>query len=80
MKLALLSVAVVLAGCSTTFGGPDRDVTISVPAITIEAGPGDSGRVYLRRHYVERGVRYCEYSNGRTYQRHWRYDCPRYHY
>lgn len=77
MKTYLLIASALLAGCSSTFDLPGRDdLTISIPAVTIETRPEYQNRVHLRRHWVERGRRYCEYSNGVVHQRHYRYDCP----
>lgn len=76
MKLVLLAAVVALAGCSTTFGSPGHDVTVTVPAVEIGVRPEYQGRTHLRRHWVERGTRYCEYTDGKVYQRHYRYDCP----
>ena len=76
MKLVLLALFAALAGCSTTFGGPDRDVTVTIPAVEIGVRPEYANRTHLRRHWVERGTRYCEYSDGKVFQRHYRYECP----
>jgi len=77
MKYFVLALMVLLAGCSTRLNLPgDSDLQISIPAVTIETRPEYQNRVHLRRHWVERGTRYCEYSNGYVSRRHYRYECP----
>lgn len=75
MKIASILVAAVLAGCAVST--PDGDVTITVPAIDIDVRPEYRSRVHLTREWVERGVRYCRYSNGDIVTMHWRRECPR---
>ena len=80
MRLALLALSVVMAGCSASFGRGGSDVDIDIPEVRISIGQDEHrGRVHLQRHWVQRGTRYCQYSNGQTYQRHWRYECPRFY-
>jgi hypothetical protein len=77
MKYLVLALMVLLAGCAARINLPGpNDLEISIPAVTVETRPEYQNRTHLRRHWVERGTRYCEYSNGAVYQRHYRYDCP----
>jgi len=77
MKYIVLAIMVLLAGCAARVNLPGpNDLEISIPAVTIETRPEYQGRIHLRRHWVERGTRYCEYSNGAVHRRHYRYDCP----
>jgi hypothetical protein len=77
MKIVLLALATLLAGCAARLNLPGpNDLEISIPAVTIESRPEYQNRIHLRRHWVERGTRYCEYSNGAVHRRHYRYDCP----
>ena len=73
--LAMAAVAII-AGCAVTT--PDGDITVTIPAIDIDVRPEHRGRVHLTREWVERGVRYCRYSDGQVTRRRWRDgDCPR---
>jgi hypothetical protein len=74
-KLLILAVAVLLGGCA--FRTPDHDVSISVPAIDIDVTPEYRNRVHLNREWVDRGTRYCRYSDGRVTRHHWRDVCAR---
>jgi hypothetical protein len=73
----MIATAAAATGCATRIGLPGpNDLEITIPAVTIESRPEYQGRTHLRRHWVERGTRYCEYTDGKVYQRHYRYDCP----
>jgi outer membrane biogenesis lipoprotein LolB len=72
--LALLAAA-ALAGCAVKT--LDGDLTVTIPAIDIDVRPEHRSRVHLTREWVERGTRYCRYSNGYVAQHHWRQECPR---
>lgn len=74
MKAAIV-LAAMLAGCAVST--PDGDVTITIPAIDIDVRPEHRSRIHLTREWVERGTRYCRYSNGYVDRMHWRRDCPR---
>jgi outer membrane biogenesis lipoprotein LolB len=72
--LAMAAVAII-AGCAVTT--PDGDITVTIPAIDIDVRPEHRNRVHLTREWVERGVRYCRYSNGYVDRHHWRQECAR---
>ena len=75
MKLALAIIAAALSGCAVST--PDGDLTITIPAIDIDVQPEYRHRTHLTREWVDRGVRYCRYSNGEVTRLHWRAECPR---
>lgn len=76
MKTFLAMVAIaIIAGCAVTT--PDGDVTVTIPVIDIDVRPEHRSRIHLTREWVERGVRYCQYSNGYVDRRRWREECPR---
>ncbi len=75
-KLVLAALAAAaLSGCA--YRTPDGDVTVTIPAIDIDVRPEYRNRVHLTREWVERGVRYCRYSNGQVERQHWRQECQR---
>lgn len=73
--LAVASLGLLLTGCAVTT--PDGDVTVTIPAIDIDVQPEYRHRVHLTREWVERGTRYCRYSNGQVTTMHWRHECQR---
>jgi hypothetical protein len=73
--LAAAFAAVALSGCA--YRTPEGDVTVTVPAIDIDVQPEYRSRIHLTREWVERGTRYCRYSNGQVVQQHWRQECSR---
>lgn len=75
MKIAYILAALVLSGCAVST--PDGDITVTIPAIDIDVRPEHRHRVHLTREWVERGTRYCRYSNGQVVRQHWRADCAR---